>query len=266
MTGPGAGHLRSPDFLTFTGVENLVGGANNQDTFVIEQGGSLPGTVEGGAGGYDTVVFRGAYGRVDYEVTGPQSGDVALDGQTVRYAGMEPIEFLTPVEDFTFTGTTFDDTITLHDVGGTDGVMEIFGTTSILGIETPFKTVRFANPTESLKIEGKIGRDIITVQSVDAAFSAELLIYGNHPDAPTLVPDVLLPFRQRAEGLEGPDCLVVESTHHRHRQPRSWAGQEGRPQLPRPVPTSSRVEGHSHRLRDTELRRATHLCGEGRRR
>jgi hypothetical protein len=130
ITGAGEGSLGGPGFVSFMGVENLTGAADNQDTFFVDQGGSLSGTVEGGAGGYDTVVFTGAYGRVDYAVTGAQSGDVGLDGQTVRYAGMEPIQFLSPVAVFTHTGTDSDDVITLRDIGGDDGVMEIFGTSN----------------------------------------------------------------------------------------------------------------------------------------
>src|SRR5262249_49491765 len=145
VTGPDAGDLRGPSFLRFGGVENLTGGAGNRDTFVFTQGGALSGTVEGGAGGYDTVVLTGAYGAVGYELTGPQAGNILPDGRLLRYGGMEPIQFTQSQGAFTYTGTIGNDTISLHDTGGSDGMMEISGTG---------ETVQFVNPTKSLTIKG----------------------------------------------------------------------------------------------------------------
>src|SRR5262245_13715173 len=170
VTGAGEGHLGDPGFVRFTGIENLTGAADNQDTFVIDQGGSLAGTVEGGAGGYDTVRFTGAYRKVGYEVTGPQSGDIVLDGQTVRYSGMEPIQFTQAAGTFPYAGTAGDDTINLHDIPDAGGVtMEISGTG---------ETVQFANPTGALVIAGEAGNDTITVSSFDPLFSAGLTLDG----------------------------------------------------------------------------------------
>ena len=74
ITGVGAGYAGN---LSFSEVENLVGAAGNRDTFVFEGGGSLAGTVEGGAGGYDTVISHGSKGHVVSTITGPQSGNKA---------------------------------------------------------------------------------------------------------------------------------------------------------------------------------------------
>src|SRR5262249_36227875 len=121
-------------------------------TFVFTQGGALSGTVEGGAGGYDTVVLTGAYSTVAYKVTGPQSGEMILDGQLLRYAGMEPIQFTQSAGVFTYTGTAGDDTIQLHGIAG--GMMAISGTG---------ETVQFTTPPQALKIVGADGNDTINV-------------------------------------------------------------------------------------------------------
>ncbi len=51
----------SVDSLSFSGVENLLGAPNNDDTFVLQQNGSLSGGLDGGAGGYDTLVLDGTW-------------------------------------------------------------------------------------------------------------------------------------------------------------------------------------------------------------
>ena len=50
IDGADAGTVGS---ATFTGVENLSGGVDNEDTFVFEAGASLSGRLEGGDGGFD---------------------------------------------------------------------------------------------------------------------------------------------------------------------------------------------------------------------
>src|SRR5262249_29309387 len=88
VTGANAG---SAGAVQFSGVENLLGDADNQDTFVIEAGGSV-GLVDGGAGGFDTLVIEdGPYAKVVSTATGPDSGSVALDDATIQYAGLEPL-------------------------------------------------------------------------------------------------------------------------------------------------------------------------------
>ena len=56
ISGAGAGTVGA---VSFTGVENAVGAANNKDTFVFGPGGALAGTVDGGDAGFDTLVVNG---------------------------------------------------------------------------------------------------------------------------------------------------------------------------------------------------------------
>ena len=72
ISGPGAGTVGA---LRFTGVEALAGARDNKDTFVFEPGGAIAGTIDGGDGGFDTLVLAGgAFTSIDSTITGPQSG------------------------------------------------------------------------------------------------------------------------------------------------------------------------------------------------
>src|SRR5262249_15331944 len=72
VTGPNAGVVGP---VTFSYIQNLTGAPNNQDTFVIQQGGSISGLIDGGAGGFDTLdIAGGHYSSLVSRPTGPQSG------------------------------------------------------------------------------------------------------------------------------------------------------------------------------------------------
>ncbi|MCU0962996.1 MAG: hypothetical protein MUF48_23120, partial [Pirellulaceae bacterium] len=91
VTGPGTGTVNGT--MHFAGVENLTGAADNQDTFVFSAEGTLDGLVDGGAGGFDTLVMQGgAYETVMFTALGPDSGRFALDHTVITYAGLEPTE------------------------------------------------------------------------------------------------------------------------------------------------------------------------------
>ena len=69
--------------IAFSGIENLEGAADNEDTFTVTEGGSLSGVMDGGAAGFDTLVLNGgSYDTVVYTVTGPTSGTIDRDGDT----------------------------------------------------------------------------------------------------------------------------------------------------------------------------------------
>ena len=91
ITGDGAGTVGN---VAFTGVENLVGAADNEDTFVVEPGGAIEGTIDGGPGGYDSFVIAGHRDDVVSNPVDRNSGNVIVDGVNLRYAGMEPFGVL----------------------------------------------------------------------------------------------------------------------------------------------------------------------------
>ena len=101
-TGAGAGNVGD---ATFSGVEALVGTADNKDTFVVERGGSIQ-KVDGGDAGFDTMKVKG-----DTAVSSPKgryAGLVVLDGSLIAYDGLEPIGYA--VATIVFNG---------RDLGGT---------------------------------------------------------------------------------------------------------------------------------------------------
>ena len=121
VTGPGSGSLATNaggPATSFQGFSALAGAANNDDTFDVYPGGSMPGGIDGGAGGYDTLAYVGGkFSDVTSIATGPHSGSVTADGTTIVYAGMEPVT-LAQSANVTLTLTGANGTATLTDVAG----------------------------------------------------------------------------------------------------------------------------------------------------
>ena len=171
--------------VSFISVENLVGAADNQDTFTFTESGRIGGVIEGGAGGFDSlVVSGGAYTTVTYSASGPDSGLIHLDDDILAFSGLEPVDLtgLAPQNSFVFEltsnpgstpgSTILGDQIRLRDVT-TSGQMEIVSDDH----PTPgFESVKFNNPTHSLVIKAAAGDDIITIESLDPGFDAALSI------------------------------------------------------------------------------------------
>ena len=90
ITGPDGGTVGN---VTFAGIGNLIGAADNRDTFVLGPGGSVSGRIEGGAGGFDTLVNERELSAISavFRRTGPDAGKMDLDGTPLVYAGLEPI-------------------------------------------------------------------------------------------------------------------------------------------------------------------------------
>ena len=89
ITGPDTGNVGD---VTFSGVENLLGGADNQDTFVFAERGSVKGIVDGGPGGFDSLVINGTGGgTLDVTYIGPGSGVINLNGVVYNFTGLEPV-------------------------------------------------------------------------------------------------------------------------------------------------------------------------------
>ena len=77
ITGVNSGHVNSSTPITFSGVEHLVGGPDNEDTFFFQPGGTLAGAVHGGDRGFDTLVIDDVSHTVAvYTASGPDSGTV----------------------------------------------------------------------------------------------------------------------------------------------------------------------------------------------
>jgi Ca2+-binding RTX toxin-like protein len=89
ITGTNTG---SAENVTFSGVENLSGYPENDDTFIFCSGGSLSGTLAGGAAGSDTVDFAGVTADLTFTISG--SGTVSVTDGTNTLTNVTGIENL----------------------------------------------------------------------------------------------------------------------------------------------------------------------------
>lgn len=172
--------------VPFTGVTNLVinGGADD-DTLTIDfSNGPLPFDIIfiGGTGGHDSLVVQGVSdsGGIDaYTANFSNRHDGSLwfhNGDTIvstlTYTGLEPISIDgTPAEIIFNLPSTNDTNVVLRDIGGADGFMRLTGST--------FETTDFSiGAATSITINGNAGNDRVTIQSVDAGYTGELIVDG----------------------------------------------------------------------------------------
>ena len=167
ITGADSGTLNG---VAFSDVGTLLGGADNEDTFILEQGGSLSGGLDGGPGGFDTLVIDGAYDSLVFTPTGPDSGNISVDGQLVTYAGLEPVNAGTAA-NVRFDGTAVADDWVIED-SATPGQIQVRSTTGAM------ETTSFGNPT-TLVIDLGLGDDSLTLDSLgDSGFNGSILVNG----------------------------------------------------------------------------------------
>ena len=115
ITGANSGEVAG---VSFVQVENLLGQADNEDTFVVSETGSLSGIMDGGAGGFDSLVLNGgSFERVDYVAFDLHSGTITRDGSTLNYAGLEPINDNMDVADRVIDLSAFSDTAEITQDG-----------------------------------------------------------------------------------------------------------------------------------------------------
>jgi len=142
ITGADEGTLNG---MPFSEIGILLGGADNEDTFTFEPGGSLSGYLEGGAGGFDTLVIEGgSYQSVVYEPEDAASGWVRLDNNAIRYLGLEPVNDTSVAPEKTVDGSGAADLITIDGGLDPDDPIEVSGP----GLETHSVT----QPSELLTV------------------------------------------------------------------------------------------------------------------
>src|SRR5262249_42405063 len=89
IDGVGSGSVGT---YRFSNVEQLIGAADNNDTFTITSKGRLAGGVDGGAGGFDSLVLdTGVVENVISAATAPDAGTITYDSATLSYRGLEPV-------------------------------------------------------------------------------------------------------------------------------------------------------------------------------
>ncbi|HEX7095117.1 MAG TPA: OmpA family protein, partial [Acidimicrobiales bacterium] len=172
ITGPDSGTLNG---VAFSGVGTLLGGADNQDTYILEQGGSLSGYLDGGPGGFDSLVIAGGSAEtVQYTATGPDSGFVQLGETTVEYRGLEPITDNSSAVNRVLSASASGDQITLMDGPAT-------GQLTLEADNGTFESHTFAAPSASLRINAGDGDDTINLQTL-LNYSGALYVDGGAGD------------------------------------------------------------------------------------
>lgn len=158
ITGPGMGDLGGPNFVRFSGVDNLVGAANNRDTFCLSAAGSVAGVIDGGSGGFDSLVVDNATPTAtQYTPAGPHSGTLTLGARSIRFAGLEPVTLNGPQTDVTVTGSAGDDVMNVENLSESPGM------TTVSSPSSTFESLTFQTPSHSLTVTGGGGYDQINV-------------------------------------------------------------------------------------------------------
>ncbi len=163
VTAPDEGTVAGVDFEA---VENLTGAPNNNDTFVLGTGGSVSGNVDGGTGGFDSLVFDVDGKTVHSTANDPHSGSISVSGTPINYLGLEPI---------TNTGTASDIIFDLGSLPDLDATLSNSGGSLVLN-GTTFESTTFSAPTGSLTINGGGARDKITISGIVNLVAAALTV------------------------------------------------------------------------------------------
>ena len=175
--------------VAFTGFENLAGAANNKDTFTLAPGGTVSGLVDGGDGGFDSLVVDGQRGSVVSNPSGPHSGALLLDGTKLTYAGLEPIDV--SGTDIVYNGadlggsTEFGDKDLIQvSPGAAAGTIKIrdcviTGCDGILPDQAEVHTFTTAG-THSLTINGGLGGDTVEFTGDYVVAGSSLTVNAEH--------------------------------------------------------------------------------------
>ncbi len=101
ITGADQGTLND---VPFSGVNVLIGGADNNDTFIFEPGGSLSGFLDGGAGGNDTLDYSASASAVYVDLAVAKATGVSRFGNIDQVIGGSAADTLKgPAQDSAWT-------------------------------------------------------------------------------------------------------------------------------------------------------------------
>ncbi|MCC6474997.1 MAG: OmpA family protein, partial [Burkholderiales bacterium] len=167
ITGPDEGTLND---IPFADIGVLLGGAGNEDLFYFEPGGTLSGYLDGGPGGFDTLVIDGgSYADTRYEATGPDSGFIHLDGNLIRYLGLEPVANTGSSVSAVYGATGGADVVAI-------GAGALAGQILIDSVNGTFEDTTIAEPSQRLRLDAGAGDDVIQFNL--ESFAAQIVIDG----------------------------------------------------------------------------------------
>jgi hypothetical protein len=160
LTGNAGNDIFNVTGATVTG--NLSGNADN-DTFNFSGIADVTGTIDGGAGGLDTMTLAGVATTVTHRFDNANDGQVDIDGRTLDYLGLDPIADNINAMNrvFTFAAATADNITLADDPTALNGISRLSSVSSS-------ETVDFVNPTVSLTINAGANADIVTVNAIDS--------------------------------------------------------------------------------------------------
>src|SRR5437899_4255246 len=252
LGGPGVDRLRGADQRNvwrvtsrnsgklnqqgFGGVESLEGGSGD-DEFVLADGASVDGVIEGGAGndtltvdftdapmpraitfdggsgGFDSLsLLAGHFRSVTYAAEGPDTGTIRLDSVLIAYAGLEPITDTSRVDDrvFNVLPSGIDHTIRIRDDGDPDnGLMTIDS-----GGTGGFESITFVNPANSLTVNAGDGNDSIILDALDHGFHGSIVVNGGAGSDGLTAPNTPNVWSINGAGAGSVDFVTFGSIEH----------------------------------------------------
>ncbi|WP_374624588.1 LEPR-XLL domain-containing protein, partial [Devosia sp.] len=179
ITGENAGSVGG---VTFGNVENLQGAAGNEDTFVVLAAGWVDGVMDGGAGGFDTLVLEAGFDNAVYLPTGADSGLFDLDGRQHRFAGLEPATVSASggvvTVDMSELNGNGGVNARLRPVDGTDSGYEAYDFVLENNGGTAFEKIYFAAPTSGVVILLASGDDTLALEGLGTGLGFDLSVGG----------------------------------------------------------------------------------------
>jgi hypothetical protein len=199
LTGPGAGTL---DGMSFSGMNNLTGGSQ-QDVFTLQPGGTVSGTLNGGAGTADQLDYASYGGSVTVNLqtrtapgmghftgiesfSGSTASDTLIGPNAARTwkitgdnAGLVGTVAFNSFENL--TGGTGNDTFLLGNGQGISGVLDGGGGTNTLSYAAYTSAVAVALADSGLGTASNIGGGVANLQNVTGGAGNDTLT-GNAGD------------------------------------------------------------------------------------
>ena len=108
----------------------------------------------------------------DAPATDGNSGSIDLDGTLIRYTGLEPIVAANSVDSILNFGTGLSNDATLRDA------LAIADAIELIDNGTTFENTSLPNPTNSLTVTLGDFADTLTIEALDPAFSASVILNG----------------------------------------------------------------------------------------
>ena len=122
LTGQNSGTVSGAGVTAaFQNVENLTSGTANANTLTVEQGGTLSGVFDGGAGQNNSLLLNTWEHQSAEASIGPQYDTITLDGQAYNYTDVQNVNIGDPTEmefNATLGGTVTGATITMEANSG----------------------------------------------------------------------------------------------------------------------------------------------------